>query len=294
MNLLLQLFANGLINGALYALLAVGFGIVWRSLRVFHVMFGGSFVLSGYCFYTLVRRLELDLVSASVLTVAFAALLGWMFEVGLYRPFARKQASSGSVFIASLGVYLATENLVALVFGNEVQTILRGTARTLHVGSIVLTEIQVLQFVIGYATVILLGLLVRRSRTFAALWAMGDQPELIPVLGLPVNALRATAVVSSTILAAIASILVVLDVGTDPHIGMSYLLIAGVAVLAGGANSYAGWISGAVALAMLQSLVVWVASARWMDLLTFTLLVAILVFRPHGLIDPSRRVEEQA
>jgi branched-chain amino acid transport system permease protein len=73
---------------------------------------------------------------------------------------------------------------------------------------------------------------------------------------------------------------------------MSYLLIATVAVLVGGLNSYMGWVCGAMTLAILQSLVVWKFSARWMDLVTFALLVVILLFRPQGLLARLQRVEE--
>jgi branched-subunit amino acid ABC-type transport system permease component len=69
-------------------------------------------------------------------------------------------------------------------------------------------------------------------------------------------------------------------------------LIAAVSVLVGGINSYAGWAVGAVVLAVLQSLVIWKFSARWMDLVTFALLVIMLVFRPRGLMEKEKRVEE--
>jgi len=294
MKLLLQLLANGIVNGALYAMLAVGFGLVWRSLRVFHVAYGGLFVASAYCFHGLNTRAGMPTAAALLLTMGFAVILGWLCEVALYRPFARKGASGGAVLIASLGVYVAMENIIALIFGSELQTVSRGIARTYQLGSVTLTEIQTQQLAIGTVVVVALWILVRRMRTFKALWAMGDQPELIPVLGLPVNLLRTLVLALSTALAALPASLICLDIGTDPHVGMSYLLIAAVAVLVGGVNSYTGWVAGAMVLALLQSLVIWKCSARWMDLVTFALLVVMLVFRPRGLVDPNKRVEELA
>ncbi len=294
MRLILQLLANGLVNGALYAMLAVGFGLVWRSLRVFHVAFGGLFVASAYCFHTLVMRVGLHPAPAFLGTLIFAGFTGWLCEIGLYRPFARKGAASSAVLIASLGAFVAMENFIALAFGNKLQTVSRGLARAIHIGPVILTEIQLLQLVVGFGTIGLLWVLVCHLRTFKALWAMGDQPELIPVLGLPVHKLRALVLVLSTVMAAVPASLICLDIGTDPHVGMSYLLISAVAVLVGGANSYAGWVVGGVALAVMQSLAVWKFSSRWMDLVTFGLLVTMLVFRRNGLVDPQRRVEEPA
>nr|VFJ63751.1 MAG: branched-chain amino acid transport system permease protein [Candidatus Kentron sp. DK] len=293
MNLFLQLTANGLVNGALYAVLAVGFGLVWRSLRVFHVAYGGLFVVTAYVFHTLVAQAGLSPLAALLLTIICAAIIGWAMELGFYRLFYWKNAASGVVLIASLGIFIALENAVALISGNELQTVSRGLVRTWTLGPVVLTELQVIEFLAGSAVVALLWLLTRRLRIFKALWAMGDQPALIPVLGLPFYGLRALVMALSTALVAIPACLLTLDIGIDPHMGMSYLLIAAVAVLVGGIDRYGGWIVGAVVLALLQSLVVWQLSARWMDFVTFGLLVAMLVFRPEGLMARHRRMEER-
>ena len=292
MNLFLQLAANGLVNAALFAMMAVGFGLVWRSLRVFHLAYGGLFVASGYLFYTLTTRAGLSPVVAGTGTVLMAAGMGWLIELTLYRPFFRRNASSAAVLIASMGVLIVLENLVAIIFGNEMQTVPRKMASVVSFGTVRLTSIQLWGLGIGIVSVCSLWILARRLRTFKALWAIGDQPELIPVLGLPLYRLRAIALAIGTAMAAIPACVITFDIGIDPFVGMSYLLIAAVAVLAGGADSYRGWISGAVALAMLQSLVVWKFSARWMDLVTFGLLVAILIFRPQGLVKSARRAEE--
>jgi branched-chain amino acid transport system permease protein len=293
MKLFLQLLANGLVNGALFAMLAVGFGLVWRTIRVFHIAYGALYVVCAYCFQTLVVRGGMSPFPGLLLTLLLAALAGVLVEVGFYRPFFRRRASPGAVLVASLGLFVATENIIALIFGNELQTMQRGIESAFRLGPLLLTRLQAIEFGVGTFVVTTLWLLVRRLRIFKALWAMGDQPELISVLGLPLFQLRALVFVISTVLVAIPASLTTLDVGIDPHMGMSNLLIAAVAVLVGGINSYPGWVAGAGLLALLQSLVVWRFSARWMDLVTFGLLVLILVFRPDGLLAQHRRMEEK-
>ena len=292
MNLLLQLLANGLVNAALFSMLAVGFGLIWRSLRVFHLAFGGIFVASGYIFRTLSVRAGWPPWMAGLATIFLAAIMGWLIELGLYRPFFKRKAASGAILIASMGVLVMLENIIAMIFGNELQTIPRGMSPVVQIGTIRLTTLQIWGFGFGAVSVTFLWILVHRLRTFKAMWAMGDQPELIPVLGLPLNRLRAMALAVGTAMAAIPACVITLDLGIDPFVGMSYLLIAAVAVLAGGADSYRGWVTGAIVLAMLQSLVVWKFSARWMDMVTFGLLVAMLVFRPSGLAAGVKRIEE--
>lgn len=293
MKLLLQLLANGLAKGALYAAVAVAFGLVWRTLRVFHLALGGLLVWSSYLFFVLVQWGNVPVLAAGLLTLVAASALGIVFEAGLYGPFANKNASSGAVFIASLGIYVIMENVVAVLFGNEVQTISRGIAPTVQIGPVVLTDMQILQMIGGYATVGLLWLLLWRRRALTALWAMGDQPALIPVLGIRPELLRSGALALSGLFGALAAIFVCLDVGTDPHVGMNYVLIGGVAVLVGGTDSFGGWVIGGVALAVLQSFAIWLVPARWAELVTFVLLAGMLLFRPSGLIDVQRRIEER-
>lgn len=292
MNLFLQLLVNGLVNAALFAMLAVGFGLVWRSLRIFHLAYGGMFVVSCYAFHTLTARVGLASWLAGVITVAASAALGWLIEVAFYRLFFKRRAASGAILIASMGVLVMLENTMALIFGNELQTVPRGMAAVVRIGDLRLTSLQLWSAGIGLVAVAGLWFLVRRLRTFKALWAMGDQPDLIPVLGLPLYRLRAMALAMGTGMAAIPACAITLDIGIDPFVGMSYLLIATVAVLVGGVDSYRGWVLGAAVLAILQSLVVWKFSARWMDLVTFSLLVAMLMFRPQGLVQNLKRAEE--
>jgi branched-chain amino acid transport system permease protein len=154
-------------------------------------------------------------------------------------------------------------------------------------------DIQVVEFAVGIVTVVLFWFAVRRLWIFKAIWAMGDEPDLIPVLGLPLFRLRDVVFMLSSVFVAVPACLITLDVGVDPHIGISYMLIAAVSVLAGGIGRINGWLTGAMLLAILQSLAVWKFSSRWIDLVTFCLLVFMLLLRPQGLISTHSRAEER-
>lgn len=291
MNLFLQLLANGIVNGALFAVLAVGFGLVYRSIQVFHVAYGGAFVLAAYLFYSLVTMAGLGWWTGGLAAVAFSALFGWAMEVGFYHPFYRRRTAHGAVMVASLGLGIVVENVLALVCGNEIRAIPRDLAHAVTLGPVRLTTIQVGQFIVCAA---LLGglVLARRLRFFQVVRAMGENAELLQVHGWRLKRYRALVFALSGALAAVPACLIMVDVGMDVHAGMSYLLIAAVAVLAGGVARMEGWVLGGVVLAILQSLVVWKLSAKWMDLVAFVLLIAVLLFRREGILGISRRTEE--
>lgn len=292
MNLFLQLLGNGLVQGAVAVLYAACFGFVYRSFRVFHIAMGAQFVFACYAFYTCAAVCKLPIVvsvpTVLVLSAAFAALI----ECAVYRPFVQKRCSSGVVMIASLGVMIVLENVVALIYGNEVKTISNQLEPSAAFAGLRFTRIQLLQFFVGLGVFAAVGAAVRYGKWFKALWAMGDQPELLPVLGLPVRWLRLGVMMLGGVLVAIPAMLISWDIGMDPHVGMHYLLLGSVAVFFGGVDRYWAWGAGAMLLAALQSLAVWKFSAQWTDLVTFGVLIFVLLFRPQGLFGLRKRLEE--
>lgn len=293
MNLLLQLLANGLVNAGLFAVLACAFGLVYRSARVFHIAFAGLFLVAPYTAYAASTWLTAPLWLAVAIGVCGGALSGYCAERFLYRPFFRRKASAGAVMVASLGAFIIIENVLAMTFGNDLRMIARGLATRIVLGPVNLTSIQAIQLFVSIGALVGLGIATRHVRVFKAIWAMGDEPGLVPVLGLPLMRYRSFVFTLSAALGGLAGCLIGLDVGVDPHMGMSYLLIAAVAVLAGGIDRYAGWVLGGVVLALLQSLMVWKFSAKWMDFVTFAVLIVVLMFKPQGMLGLKRRLEEE-
>ena len=273
-------------------LYAAGFGIVYRSFRVFHIAMGAQFVFSCYAFYFCACVIKLPLPLAVCGTLALSVLFAALIERAVYLPFFRKGCSSGVVMIASLGVMIVIENLIALFFGNEVKTISNQLEPSVVFWGLRFTHIQLLQFFVGIGVFAIVGAMVRFGKWFKAVWAMGDQPELLPVLGLPLLRLRLLVMTLGGVLVAIAAMLISWDIGMDPHVGMHYLLLGSVAVFFGGTDRYWAWGAGALLLSVLQSLAVWKFSARWTDLVTFGVLIFVLLFRPQGLFGVSKRLEE--
>ena len=140
MNLFLQLLGNGLVQGAMALCLAAGFGFVYRSLRIFHIAMGGQFVFSCYAFYFFAVRLNWGFFWSGLTALVLSAAFGVLIELAVYRPFFKKNSSSGVMMIASLG-QTEPADLVALVEveGDTALTDLtmRTRLRTLHYNYIV-------------------------------------------------------------------------------------------------------------------------------------------------------------
>jgi branched-chain amino acid transport system permease protein len=290
MNLLLQLLLNAIVNAAIYGLLAVGFGIVYRSMRFFHIAYGAIYIIASY---TVVAASGLPPALSIPVGIAIGAIAGVLMDKAIYHPLERLGATPGVLFIASLGIYIFFVNLIALSFGSEAKIISKGIEPSFSIGSLVATRMQAVQFFFGWTLIIAFWLIIRKNTLMKGLWAMGETPTLVMVLGLPYRFMRMMVFALSSVFVGIASLLTALDVGIEPHVGMHALLTGAVAMIIGGVDVFWGWIGGAVILAILQSLVVWQFSARWNDLITFSLLIAVLLFRPQGLLSPRKRREER-
>jgi len=292
LNLLIQLMTNGLVQGSIYSLLAVGFGILYRSLRFFDISYGALYTASAYFMLVFNKLLHFDIFSSLLLSIVSTMMLAATFEKGIYYRFYKRSASSTVMLVASLGIYIFMENFVALLFGNDIKVLSTGIEPSLKLGEIILTRIQIIQLGTGIIFTFFLFLLLSRCKYIKALWALGDEPELIEVLNLPLKLLRVLVFMLAGFFVSTASILTSLDVGMDPHGGLNALLSAAVAVIIGGIDSIAGWILGAYTLALIQSLVIFQFSSRWTPLVTFGLLILILLTKPQGILGLKKRLEE--
>jgi branched-chain amino acid transport system permease protein len=292
MTLLLQLILNGLISGLVLAVMACAFGLVYRSLRVFHLAFAGLLLVGPYAAQAAQQVLGLGVLPAVMAGTACAALATLAVELLVYGPFARRRASLGATMIASLAVAALLQNLLVLGFGNQILTLDRAPAIRIEIGPVAVSNLQCMQAAVAASILLALAIGFRRFLAFKVWWAMGDEPGLIPLLGLPERRYRSMLMLYSGALGGLAACLLAVEVGIDPNAGTSQMLAAAVAVLFGGIDRLRGWIAGALVVALLQSLLIWTLSPRWVDLVTFSVLIATLALRPSGLVQRARRIEE--
>jgi branched-chain amino acid transport system permease protein len=285
-----QILLNGLISGLAIALLAVAFQLVYLPSRVFFVALAGLYALAPYMCHA-VSSAGGPWGAAVLASVGTLVALALAFERWNHAPLARKGASEGAHLISSLGLYIVTIQVVAMLWGNETRTLRAGIDATFHLSGAVLTWSQVLMA--GVAGVMLLGLLamLRATDLGLRLRALADNPVLFALYGYNVDANRLAAFGLSGVFAASASLLTAYDLGFDPHTGLHAVLLAVVAVIVGGRSSFAGPVAGGLLLGLVRAQVVWHLSARWQEAITFAILALFLLLRPQGLFGQDTRIE---
>ncbi len=290
--MLVQLLANGILASCSYALIALGFGLIYTTTRTFHFAHGAIYTLSAYLFYTFFSVYGWPLWLALILTIGAAALAGILIDQAIYLPLVRRGSSPLVRLLSSTGLYIVIVNLIAMIFGNDTKVPSPGVQSIFQIGTLVLTRSQLLalgSFIVLFVFVVVM---LRTTSLGRKIRALRDDPELVSALGI--NPLKTRMIVFGfgSALAAIAAVISALDVGIDPNIGLAATLTSAVALFVGGIGILEGAVFGAFLLGTLQALTIWQVSARWQDAVTFLLLLFFLIFRPQGVLGRRHRSDE--
>lgn len=288
--MLLQFLINGLITGILYSLSAIGFALVYNTTRIFHIAAAAIYVAAAYIFYFAFSVLGLPLWMAGLSALIATALLSVLTEIIVYRPLYKKKSSLNVVMIASIGVMIILTNVIALLFGNESKVLTNSIQKVYNRADIIITTPQLLQLLIGGVVIIAFVLFSRFSKFGLKARALSNNDELFSIMGFNIRNTRLWVFALSGVLLALGSCLSAYDIGMDPHIGMTLLINAMVAMIIGGMGRFDACVMGGLILGILQSLVVYQFSANWQNAITFLVLLIFLFFRPQGILGFKKRV----
>jgi branched-chain amino acid transport system permease protein len=286
--MLQQLIANGLIQGAEIALLAVGFSVLYSASRFFVFTYGASFVWAAYSFLWFAKNLRLCLAAA--LGTLVSVTLGVCLERGIYRHLREHGRSPLVLMLASIGAYVMFQNIISLSFGDVTRLIGGWGQSNSHSWlGIRFTGTQVLIVTISFVAIVFTSLLLALSPLGKHIRAVANDPTLAFVVGIDVNLATAMAVAIGSALAGVGAVLVSLDLGLTPIMGFQALLLGVVAAIVGGVGSIGGAALGGVTLGLLQELAVWKLPSQWQEAVVFAALIVVLIVRPQGFISKARQ-----
>lgn len=281
--LFLQLLVEGVVYGIALGVVAITFALVYRTTGVFHVAHAGIYTLGGYLAWYGVS-VGIPFAGALVASIAGCALLGALIQHQVYGPLERRGATPLVLLIASLGVLIVLQNIAAMAFTpNILQFDLSWRSNMVGIGPIHMSVPQLLVAIVGLAIFVGLvhfsnaTLLGKRIRAVAANRFLADITRLEPKrVYLIVLAIASGAV-------AVPGALLALDHGLQPYTGILVLLVAKIAVLAGGIGNVWGTFAVAILLGVLQNVSLVFISGQWSLALTFLLFVALMLVKPTGL-----------
>lgn len=287
--LALQLLVNGIVTGCALGLVAVSFSFVYATTKIFHVAHAGVYTLGGYLAWWLVVRgvpFEVALLAAVVGCTALGALI----QTQLYARLEQRRATHLVVLIASLGTLAVIQNIIAAVFSADILRFdLPWASAVFHLGgSVRLTVTQLLTVAVSLAAYAGIMWFSHGTILGKQIRAVASNPFLAEITRLRPRRVHVYVMAIASALVCLPGVLVPLDLGLQPYGGVTPLLTATIAMIAGGVGSLTGAFVLAVAIAELQNMSLLVIPGEWSIGVTFFIFVIFMLFRPTGLFAAAR------
>lgn len=287
---MIQAVLNSLVSASWIALVAIGFMLIFHTTHFFHFAHGVVFTGAAYLTLLFNKSLGLPLSFSLAFAIMLSAFLGCLMDILVYRPLRHRDAPPLVMLLASLGLYVIFQNVIALVFGNETRTIRFGMVQEgIEFLGGRITTIQVLTACVSAALLIAVWIMVRKTKVGMAMLAVANNPELASLSGIEVDRVILYAFAIGSLLAGVAGVLVALDVDMTPTMGMNALMMAVVAVMIGGIGSVPGVALGALLLGMARHIGVLKIGSQWQDAIAFVILLIFLLMRPEGVLGKKTR-----
>ena len=263
--------------------LAISFSVIYQTVRFFHFAHGIVYAAGAYFVFAFCEMFGLPLLVSCLLAIPAAVLLGCLMEFLIYRPLRGKGASPLIFLLTSLGIYIVLQNVISMVFGDETRSIRTGVVQEGYdVLGARITGIQVATIFVSAVLVTSLWGFLKFSKMGKAMRAVACDPKLADISGIDSGRVILWAFGIGSGLAAVAGILVALDVDMTPTMGMHALMMGVVVVIIGGVGSIGGIVLGALLLGMAQHFGAWYIGSQWQDAIAFVILVVFLLVRPEG------------
>jgi branched-chain amino acid transport system substrate-binding protein len=298
----LQQLVNGLSVGSIYALIALGYTMVYGVLRLINFAHSEVFMVGAFVGLFAAQWLGFDAKQPEqfgvfsallvlLLAMAASAAIGVTMERFAYRPL--RKAHRLSPLITAIGVSILLQNLAILVFGPNPRSFPMIVSETRYeIAGVVITNLKIMIFVVSGLLMLVLQFLVQRTFMGKAMRAVAVNLNVAKLMGISVNGVIALTFVLGSALAAAGGILFGLDQGKiAPLMGVLVGLKAFVAAVLGGIGSIPGAALGGLLIGLAEQLTAGYLSADYRDAITFAILIVVLLWRPEGLFG-SGQVEK--
>jgi branched-chain amino acid transport system permease protein len=293
MDIFLQLLINGIIAGSIYALVASGFSMIYSTNRFLNLAHGTMVTISAYFLYLLFSLWGVNFYLASLLTVVFAAFVGWLSYVAFYKQLKLKKASNAVLLIASIGLLILMENLMLLFFGADVKSLgFLEISKGYEIAGAIITGLQIVIVVSVLILLLLVFLFVRYSKLGKTMRAVADNPSLANILGINSDKISQYSFAIGSGIAGFAAILIALEQNIEPVMGMTLIIKGFTGAIIGGVTSLPGSILGSYLLGLVENFGIWYLPSGYKDAIAFVLLFVFLVFRPNGILGIKKGIKE--
>jgi branched-chain amino acid transport system permease protein len=285
MTLFLQYLVSGLATGSIYALVALGLALIYRSTRILNFAHGDITTAGTFMALTLLS-LNLPWALAFILAIVFGMVLAMAFYFCVLVPAQRREATQLGQIILTLGLGLILQGLVAYFGGTVPQAFPfpLSDIKIYHLGEVVVSQLSLGTFFISLFACLLFYLLVQKTRIGLAMRATSENLPAAQTMGIPTRKVLAFSWGLAALLGVIAGLFLAPALLLDPFFMLEPFLKGFAAAILGGLNSLPGAIVGGLILGVAESLAGGFISIAFKNTLAFVIIILVLLFRPEGLL----------
>lgn len=287
----IQQLINGLTIGSTYALIAIGYTMVYGIIGMINFAHGEVYMIGSYIGFMVIVALSmlgidsqlLLIVAAFIVSIILTSCYGWSIERVAYRPL--RNGNRLIPLISAIGMSIFLQNVVRLAQGSRDIAIPQMVHGSIHIGSANLSYMQIVIIVVTFVAMYALNQFISRSRMGRACRACAEDIKMANLLGINTDNIIALTFVLGAALASIAGILLGLYYGViNPTIGFMAGLKAFIAAVLGGIGSIPGAMLGGLILGITEAMTAAYLSTEYKDVVSFGLLIFILLFLPTGIL----------
>lgn len=289
MTIFIQQVINGLMLGSVYALLALGYTMVYGIIKLINFAHGDIYMLGAYFGYFFIKVLHLNFFIALILVMAVSAVIGVLIEYIAYRPL--RHSPRIAVLISALGISFLLENGMTYLYGSDQRSFPQAIKTVqYHFYGIQVSNIQLIIAVTSVVLMLLLTYVVKRTKMGRAMRAVSADPDAATLMGININHTISFTFAIGSALAAAGGVLIGLYYNSiDPLMGMTPGLKAFVAAVLGGIGIIPGAAVGGWLIGILETMVQATSFSAYKDAVVYAMLIVILLIKPTGILGKNKR-----
>lgn len=284
---------NGISLGSVYALIALGYTMVYGIAKMLNFAHGDVIMIGGYAVFVTVSGMGMNPLAAIVISMAVCTVLGVTIERVAYRPL--RGASPLAVLITAIGVSYLLQNIALLVFGSDTKAfsnLVTFPNVVLFDGQLVIKSVTIVTVIVSVIIMVGLTLFVKKTKIGRAMTAVSEDKGAAQLMGINVNGTIAVTFAIGSSLAAIAGVLLCSAYPSlTPYTGSMPGIKAFVAAVFGGIGSIPGAFIGGILLGVIENLSKAYISSQLADAIVFSILIIVLLVKPTGLL--GRQIQEK-
>lgn len=284
MEMMIQQLINGLFLGSIYALLALGYTMVYGIIKLINFAHGEVYMIGSFLGYFLINSWGLGFFPAMLLSMALCAVLGVTIEFLAYRPL--RKSTRISALITAIGVSYLLQNVMIYFFSPDVRSFPQVIKRQAYkIGFIEVSNIQLLILGISLFLMILLQVIIKKTRMGKAMRAVSVDADAAQLMGINVNRTISFTFALGSALAAAGGMLIGLYYNSiDPMMGVAPGLKSFVAAVLGGIGIIPGAALGGFVIGLIETIATALGFSDLKDALVYGVLIVILLIRPAGIL----------